>query len=107
MIHPDDLDKIREFRIHGKLVSLEKIAGNYSVINCDGERFRVSLERFQSLPAPRYLYGQEVTAGEKLIRGIVRQIGWHHKRGEHTYYISVEGKPKKTRYFECDLQLIK
>jgi len=36
--------------------------------------------------------------------GIIAEIGWHFKREEPLYYLLVDGKLKKTRYFAENLE---
>lgn len=107
LIHPDDLATVQANSPYCVVCEVVGEEGEYLVLNYGGRRFRGKPELFRSVPPPAFHVGQLVRTKTPRTRrtGLVRVIRWHYKRNEPSFFLEVDGKPLKSRYWSAELEL--
>lgn len=107
-IHPEDLSVMREVEGGARLWKCVGVDEIYITLECPLATVRVTPEPHLLMPvaAPEFDYGEEVLfqTNGRLQVGVVTSITWHRKQSEPLYLLSVNGKPKKKRYWARDLR---
>lgn len=101
LVHPADLEAWRALRPSGKVFRREGPGGEYIVLRYGEANFRVRPELFEPIDAPVVAMGRSVAlkTGED---AAVLNIGYHHKRNEPMYQLTVAGRKKSKRYWNGD-----
>ncbi len=72
-----------------------------------GEKvFQVRPQLYRIVKEPFYKVGDKVEIIEKSITGKIIDINWHTKDKASFYFIEIEGKRLKKRYWDCDLRKV-
>jgi phosphoribosyl-ATP pyrophosphohydrolase len=81
--------------------------GEYFVLANGQKTIRVKSSVCRPIPTPEFDYGDFVRAFDKTERyGIVTSIDWHYKYKCHAYWLTINGKWYKKRYFGEHFRLV-
>ena len=108
LIHPADLAIVQAHSPYGVVCEAVGEEGQYLVVRYGEHQIRCKPQLFQSVPPPVFRVGQWVkTKAPRTGRtGVVYQIGWHFKRNEPSYFLAIENKPLKGRYWADELEAV-
>ena len=104
LVHPDDLQKLRDFHPFGKV--FHTVEGeDWIVLHYQDHRFRVRPEKFRPVSGIRYWIGDRVMALQsgRLRAAAVDDVHWHFKLERPMYFLSFDGKRSSRRYFDDEL----
>jgi hypothetical protein len=79
---------------------------NRAKVYLNTKEYIIENDKIKEIKCPDFIYGDTVVAKNK-IAGKIIDIVYHFERNEPMYYILVNGKKYKTRYFSKDLKLLK
>lgn len=105
-IHPDDLEKFKQVARNSRVFECLSTNEEYIALRYGGEVFRVKPESFHPISAPKYDFYQKVKIKEKDMLGTIEDIYWHFDNAAHFYFVSVDGKKKRRRYYEDELEAV-
>jgi hypothetical protein len=108
-VHPADVANFRQLSPYGKVFQRISADEPYIILRYGDRHFRVKPDLFQSVPAPSFGFGQQVSlkSGGKTIQGKISDIQWHHKDTKPFFHVSLECRPLKKRYWADDLRPVK
>jgi len=108
LIHPEDLATVQTHSPYCVVCEVFGKEGQYLVLRYGQHRFRGKPQLFRSVPPPAFLVGQRVrTRAPRTVRtGVVCGIGWHYKRNEPSFFLDIDGKPLKSRYWAAELEAV-
>ena len=104
-VHPQDLDGFQALGPAGPYGLVFQVADDvppYVVLEYGAQRFRVMPELLREVEAPRFRIGDPVLVPGGAL-AVVREIHWHHKRGEPFFLLMVEDRRKSKRYWTSEL----
>jgi hypothetical protein len=67
---------------------------------------RFSKKDFKVYETPSLTWGEKVEIVDKGLEGEICDFNWHYNNGEYYYFVSVNGKRLKKRYFISELKKI-
>ena len=108
--HPDDVNLIQQLCPYGLTAECVANDGDFFILRYLHHDLRVRPFSILILPnAPKYPYGTRIRTivGPKvntLVESTIRQITWHFKNREYTYYIDGDSRRRKRIYFEHQLE---
>ncbi len=108
LIHPDDLAIVHAHSPYCVVCEVVGEEGQYLILRYYEHQVRCKPQLFQSVPRPAFRVGQLVrTKAPRTERtGVVRGIGWHYKRNEPAFFLAIESKPLKSRYWADELEVV-
>jgi hypothetical protein len=100
-VHEDDRDAIADLPTAVRLLDLVGREGRWARVRHGTRQVRVPFASFQPVTRPpRWDVGAAVEERARPERRcIVWDIAWHYKRKEPVYYLEVDGKRNKKRYY--------
>ena len=104
LIHPDDYDRLQQLVTPGKVCQCVGEDAGYLVLRYKSGRYRVNPSLFQSVPAPAKSFGESVSLkkGGQIISARICDIYWHFKRDQAYFFVCVNDKRLKKRYWRDD-----
>ncbi len=110
-IHSEDLDYFKQLSDISVFQCIDEdldyIILKEDVLDIIVEKIRIKSNYFIIKKEPCYKVGDKIRPKNHPDKtGFIRLIGWHYKNNDYNYYINLEGKKKKTRYWENDLEKI-
>lgn len=104
LIHIEDIDKFNKLQPYGKVFQCVDIESRYLVLVYRDKRYRVLPDAYRKIPAPSFVFGQQVKDASKPERlGKIHDIRWHSKQNKPFYHIVVNEKLRSKRYYASDL----
>jgi hypothetical protein len=105
-IHPEDLISLLAHPPYGKLFECVGNDGEFLSLKCHDNdfAFRAKPILFKSVPPPPVQVGDIVTVISKGSQktATISGMGWHFKKNEHIFVLTIEGKPASKRYWLAD-----
>lgn len=78
--------------------------GTILTMFCGDRTMRFRKKDFEIYPDPDFTWGDKVLILSKGLQGKIIDFTWHFNRKEDFYFVEVNGKKIKTRYFKTDLK---
>jgi len=101
LVAPEDVDAFTGLSPAGKVFYCIGIQGEWLVLQCGTNTYRVRPDVFRPVATPAFEVGQRVVASEKL--GIIEHVKWHFKNEVPIYLLTFGGKLSSRRYAEAEL----
>ena len=85
-IHPDDVEQFKTF--YGPFVTFECVGeeGDFIIIKCGSDTFRVKPEIFREIKESKYKIGDTIKIND--INATIKFNEWHVEKREHYYYLT-------------------
>lgn len=78
--------------------------GDILTIYCGDRTMRFWKKDFKVYETPDLVWGDKVLIIDKNIEGVITHFTWHYNNKEYFYFVSVNGKKLKRRYFLPELK---
>lgn len=85
----------------GKVI---KDDGDILTMFCQGRTMRFFKKDFKAYQEPEFEWGDKVLILDKNLEGTICHFTWHFKNKEYFYFVEVNGKRLKKRYYRTDLK---
>jgi Family of unknown function (DUF6960) len=105
-VHPDDIERFDSRHPISEVFEVAGRCGAFIILRNGDGQYRVKPDLFDSIPTPAHSFGDTVTVikQQQKTTGTVCKIMWHIKRHACFYFIVVDGKQLKKRYWDEDMQ---
>ena len=104
LIHPNDLDAIRNLMPNGKLFEVTDNDGEYLTLRYGNHTYRVNPSLFKLVATPPFTFGDvvRIRKGGSVISATICDILWHFQRSEPYYHLAINGKRLTKQYWFKD-----
>jgi len=103
LVYPPDLEKFEKLSPYGKVFQCVNEDDQYLMLKYKDETFSVKPDLYKQVSAPKINFNDKVRLVEKPnAEVVINEIFWHSDRNEPMYFITIDGKKKSKRYWNCD-----
>lgn len=78
--------------------------GDVLTMFCGNRTMRFYKKDFKVYQTPEFTWGDKVRILDKNLEGMICDFTWHFKNKEYFYFVEVNGKRLKKRYYRTDLR---
>lgn len=78
--------------------------GDIITVFCQGKTIHFHKKDFKTYKTPEFEWGDRVVVLDKNLEGKICHFTWHFKNKEYFYFVEVNGKRLKKRYYRTDLR---
>jgi hypothetical protein len=102
-VHPEDLSRYATLVSNHRVFRLLGNEDGWRIIQYADSTFRVRPDEIRLVSAPLYNIGETVYIVGKNAAGKIKDIYWHFKDERPMYFLEIDNKLQRRRYYDTDL----
>lgn len=108
LVHPDDLDTLRNLAPNGKVFQLVAEDGDFIKLRYADKYIRVKPSLFKQVPTPAFQFDEPVSflKDQKNVTGKITDISWHFQKAQPIFLLEANGKRPTKQYYAADLKRV-